>query len=259
MNNLCVAHRGFSAKAPENTRAAFKMAMDVPYVNWLEIDVQLTRDGVPVVIHDFSVDRTTTGKGKVKDLTWQEIRAMDAGIWKGKEFQGEQVPSLDEVLQLVKGRLKLNIELKTSGEMYPGLEEKVLDRIRAHNMLPEVVLTSFEPKALLRAKELEPRVNVGLIIDAHPRDLLSRLKKMGCTFLSIGYSHLDAAFASELHRNGITPMAWTVDDRRSMAALARMHPEIMICTNRPDTWGQLFLNLIAPRIPFWRKWKGWFR
>ncbi|MBO2942557.1 glycerophosphodiester phosphodiesterase [Paenibacillus sp. F411] len=259
MNNFCVAHRGFSGKAPENTRAAFKLAMSVPYVKWLEIDVQLTRDGVPVVIHDFSVDRTTTGKGKVKDLTWREIRTMDAGIWKGSQFEGEQVPSLDEVLQMVKGRLKVNIELKTSGDMYPGLEEKVLERVRAHQMLSEVVITSFEPKALLRAKELEPEVKVGLIIDAHPRDLLSRLKKLGCSFLSIGYSHLDASFASELLKNGITPMAWTVDDRRSMAALARMNPEIMICTNRPDMWGQLFSNGFAPRIPFWDKWKGWFR
>lgn len=258
MNNLCVAHRGFSAKAPENTQAAIRLAMQEPFVKWMEIDVQLTRDGVPVVIHDFSVDRTTTGKGKVKDLTWQEIRRMDAGIWKGKQFQGEQVPSLDEVLQLVKGRLKVNIELKTSGDMYPGLEEKVLERVHAHGMLSDVVLTSFEPQALHRAKETDPDVQVGLIIDAHPRDLLNRLKRLGCSFLSIGYSHLDAAFASELLRNGITPMAWTVDDKRSMAALAKMNPEIMICTNRPDTWGQLFLNRLAPRIPFWRKWRRWF-
>ncbi|MFC7680860.1 glycerophosphodiester phosphodiesterase [Paenibacillus sp. GCM10028914] len=259
MNNLCVAHRGFSAKAPENTQAAIKLAMDEPYVNWMEIDVQLTKDGVPIVIHDFSVDRTTSGKGKVRDLTWQEIRRMDAGVWKGREFKGEQVPSLDEVLHLVKGRLKLNIELKTTGDMYPGLEEAVLERIHAHDMLSDVVLTSFEPKALLRAKEIDPDVRVGLIIDAHPRDLLSRLKKIGCSFLSIGYSHLDASFAAELIRNGITPMAWTVDDRRSMASLAKMNPEIMICTNRPDTWGQLFLNKISPRIPFWRKyWRGWF-
>ena len=114
---------GFSGKAPENTRAAIQMAMDEPFVHWMEIDVQLTQDGVPVVIHDYSVDRTTTGKGKVKDLTWQQIRRMDAGEWKGRQFRGEQVPSLDEVLQLVKGRLKLNIELKTSGDMYPGLEK----------------------------------------------------------------------------------------------------------------------------------------
>lgn len=258
MNNLCVAHRGFSAKAPENTQAAIRLAMQEPFVKWMEIDVQLTKDGVPVVIHDYSVDRTTTGKGKVKDLTWQEIRRMDAGIWKGREFQGEQVPSLDEVLQLVKGRLKVNIELKTSGDMYPGLEEKVLERVHAHGMLSDVVLTSFEPKALHRAKEADPDVKIGLIIDAHPRDLLTRLKRLGCSFLSIGYSHLDAAFASELLRNGITPMAWTVDDKRSMAALAKMNPEIMICTNRLDTWGQLFLNRLAPRIPFWRKWRRWF-
>ncbi|MEC0201719.1 glycerophosphodiester phosphodiesterase family protein [Paenibacillus lautus] len=256
MNNLCVAHRGFSGKAPENTRAAIQMAMDEPFVHWMEIDVQLTQDGVPVVIHDFSVDRTTTGKGKVKDLTWQQIRRMDAGEWKGRQFRGEQVPSLDEVLQLVKGRLKLNIELKTSGDMYPGLEKAVLERIHAHRMLSDVVLTSFEPKALIKAKELDPEVKTGLIIDAHPRNLVARLKQMKCSFLSIGYSHLDAAFASDLVKNGITPMAWTVDDAKSMRSLARMNPAIMICTNRPDTWGQIFIHKIAPKVPFWRrKWR----
>lgn len=258
MNNLCVAHRGFSGKAPENTRAAIQMAMDEPFVEWLEIDVQLTRDGVPVVIHDFSVDRTTNGRGKVKDLTWQDIRRMDAGAWKGRQFRGEQIPSLDEVLQLVKGRLKVNIELKTSGNMYPGLEEKVLGCVQTHDMLSDVVLTSFEPKALVTAKELEPKVRTGLIIDSHPRNLLSRLTRMKCTFLSIGYSHLDASFAAELVRNGITPMAWTVDDPKSMRSLARMNPEIMICTNRPDIWGQIFMSKLGTKVSFWRRlWRGW--
>ena len=101
MNNLCVAHRGSPVKHLK-IRATIQMAMDEPFVHWMEIDVQLTQDGVPVVIHDYSVDRTTTGKGKVKDLTWRQIRRMDAGEWKGRQFRGEQVPSLDEVLRLVK-------------------------------------------------------------------------------------------------------------------------------------------------------------
>lgn len=87
MNNLCVAHRGFSGKAPENTLAAIRMAIAMPYVHWMEIDVQLSKDGVPVVIHDYTLDRTTNGHGKVKNMDWKYIRRLDAGAGKGVLFR----------------------------------------------------------------------------------------------------------------------------------------------------------------------------
>ena len=87
MNNLCVAHRGFSSIAPENTMAAFNMAMERPEVQWMELDVQLSRDGVPVVIHDFTLERTTNGKGRVKDTDWSALKQLDAGSWKARTTQ----------------------------------------------------------------------------------------------------------------------------------------------------------------------------
>lgn len=82
MNHLCVAHRGFSGIAPENTMAAFKLALEQPFVHWVELDVQLSKDGVPVVIHDFTLERTTNGTGKVKDSDWKALQQLDAGSWK---------------------------------------------------------------------------------------------------------------------------------------------------------------------------------
>lgn len=251
MNNLCVAHRGFSYKAPENTIAAIRMAMAESFVQWIEIDTQLSMDGIPVVIHDFKLNRTTNGKGKVKDYTWEQLQQFDAGSWKGSTFKGEGIPSLDDVLKLCCGRLRLNIELKTQGDMYPGLEQAVMDRVRYYHMEHDVVLTSFDSNALKRVKEINPDFKTGLIIDARPLDLLDRLKTLQCTFLSIGASHLDNTLVTMLVSQGITVMAWTVDDVRGMKRLASIDSEIMICTNRPNVWSETFLER---KQSFWQ-WK----
>lgn len=241
MNNLCVAHRGFSGKAPENTLAAIRMAIAMPYVHWMEIDVQLTKDGVPVVIHDFTLDRTTNGHGKVKNMTWEHIRRLDAGSWKGRSFRGEKVPSLDEVLSLASGRLRLNIELKTVGDMYPGIEQSVMDLISSKGMRDEVILTSFDTAVLKKVKEIDPRFHTGLIYDSRFGNPERRLQELDCSLLSISFSRLNAKMAKVLTDRGVQIMAWTVDKAKEMRRLANMHSDIMICTNRPDIWGDTFL------------------
>lgn len=240
MNNLCVAHRGFSSIAPENTMAAFNMAMERPEVQWMELDVQLSRDGVPVVIHDFTLERTTNGKGRVKDTDWSVLKQLDAGSWKGKNYKGERIPSLSELLDRSCGKVRLNIELKTQGDMYPGLPAAVIHEIRKRHMRHDVVITSFEPAALVEVKKLAPELETGLIIDAKPGDLLVALKQMHCTFLSIGYNNVDKALMNEMNAAGIRVMAWTVDDKASMKKLATIDPDVMICTNRPDVWEDAF-------------------
>lgn len=240
MNNLCVAHRGFSSIAPENTMAAFNMAMERAEVQWMELDVQLSRDGVPVVIHDFTLERTTSGKGRVKDTDWSVLKQLDAGSWKGKNYTGERIPSLSELLDRSCGKVRLNIELKTQGDMYPGLPAAVIYEIRKRHMQHDVVITSFEPAALVEVKKLAPELETGLIIDAKPRDLLAVLKQMHCTFLSIGYTNVDKALMREMNAAGIRVMAWTVDDKASMKKLAAIDPDVMICTNCPDVWEDAF-------------------
>lgn len=243
MKNLCVAHRGFSGKAPENTLAAVRMALALPYVRWMEIDVQLTGDGVPVVIHDFTLDRTTNGHGKVMNMDFEPMRRLDAGSWKGRAFRGEKVPSLEEVLELACGKLKLNIELKTSGGMYPGLEKTVLDVISSKGMRDDVVLTSFDAGALQQVKALDSRFRTGLIFDSRTGDPVRRVKELDCSFLSISFTRINPGLAGLLSEHGVKTMAWTVDKAKEMRRLAEMHSEIMICTNRPDIWGDTFLKV----------------
>ncbi|APO45004.1 glycerophosphodiester phosphodiesterase [Paenibacillus xylanexedens] len=240
MNNLCVAHRGFSSIAPENTMAAFLMAMERPEVQWMELDVQLSRDGVPVVIHDFTVDRTTNGKGLVRETDWADLQRLDAGAWKNKSYKGERIPALSELLDRSCGRVRLNIELKTQGDMYPGLPAAVIHEVRKRHMQNDVVITSFEPAALIEVKKLAPEIQTGLIIDARPGDLLTALRQMNCSFLSIGYTNVDKSLMNEMRSAGIRVMAWTVDDKTIMKKLAAVDPELMLCTNRPDVWELAF-------------------
>ncbi|MEJ8303660.1 glycerophosphodiester phosphodiesterase [Saccharibacillus sacchari] len=254
LNNRCVAHRGFSGVAPENTLAAIRLAMKIPEVEWIEIDVQLSSDGVPMVIHDFTLGRTANGSGIVRNHTLAELKKLDAGRWKSRWHAGERIPTLGELLDEVRGRLKVNIELKAKADSYQGLAAAVLKEVALRNMGQDVVLTSFIPEALLEARALAPDVRRGLITDARPPDLEQRLQKCGCTLLSIAHAKVEPAFVRSTIERGIDIMVWTVDNIRRMRELGSMHPDLMICTNRPDRW------LLARKLPeireraAWRRW-----
>jgi glycerophosphoryl diester phosphodiesterase len=236
MKNPCVAHRGWSGRAPENTMAAIKLAIDAPDIKWIEIDVQLSKDGVPMVIHDYNLRRTTNGRGEVKSWSASELSSLDAGSWFSSAFKGEPIPRLDEVLRAAKGKCMLNVELKTDGVRYPSLEEKVLDRIRVFGMEDQVVLTSFHAGTLFKARKLNARVRTGLILDAWRPSLIEELRSLGADFLSIGYSRLNRMRMELLNAAGIKCMAWTVNDRRSLARLMAMDSSLMLCTNYPERW-----------------------
>lgn len=245
----CVAHRGCSGAAPENTMAAIELALSDSNVTWIEVDVQLSRDGIPFLIHDYTLNRTTNGRGPVKDYTWEQLLALDAGSWKSKRYAGERLISLDDCLEAIQGRLKANIELKTHGNKYPGLEDKVIEVIKKHRMEHEVVLTSFDLRSLSKVKENARSVRTGLIIDQLPKDLFLRLQMLQCSFLSINYKRLTAELAAKAARRGLDVMAWTVDQVKVMRRLAGLHPDLLICTNRPELWPSAFKapNLVNGR------------
>jgi glycerophosphoryl diester phosphodiesterase len=236
MRNPCVAHRGWSGRAPENTMAAIRLALEAPDVEWIEIDVQLSKDAVPVVIHDYTLRRTTNGRGEVRQWTAAELASLDAGSWFSPSYKGESIPTLEEVLAEARGRCKLNIELKTDGIRYPYIEEIVLETVAAHGMLDEVVLTSFHAGTLHRIRGLSKNVRTGLILDGWRSTLISELQGLGCDFLSIGYSRLNKDRLALLKNAGIQTMAWTANDKKSIRKLAAMDPSLLICTNYPDRW-----------------------
>ncbi|CAM4059744.1 glycerophosphodiester phosphodiesterase [Paenibacillus alkaliterrae] len=236
MKNPCVAHRGWSSRAPENTMAAIRLAIVDPEIEWIEIDVQLSKDHVPVVIHDFTLRRTTNGKGEVKAFTAAELMQLDAGNWFSQKYQKEPIPTLEQVLRETDGHCKLNIELKTDGIRYPQIEQKVVELVRAFDAEKEVIITSFHEGALHRVRKLSDIVRTGLIIEDWRNTLLKELEELGSDFLSIGYSRLNKDRMAMLKGAGIQVMAWTINEKRAIRRAAALDPELMICTNYPDRW-----------------------
>jgi len=163
-----VAHRGASGHAPENTMSAFQKGFEMK-ADYIEIDVQMTKDGELVVIHDTTVNRTTNGTGKVGDLTFEEIRQLDAGSWFSEAYAGESIPTFEEVLGEFRGKVGILIELK-SPELYPGIEEKIADAVIERNMdksnSNKIIMQSFNHESVKKSKELLPNLSHGVLAGA---------------------------------------------------------------------------------------------
>jgi glycerophosphoryl diester phosphodiesterase len=152
------AHRGASKNAPENTMAAFAAAVELG-VDGLELDIHLSRDGIPVVIHDESLERTTNGRGFVSDASLVQLQQLDAGAWFSPEFTGEPLPTLAEVLSVFSGKLRLNLELK---EFSTGVE--VLSLLRQH-LDAEIIISSFDYDLLKGLRSLDEALPLAVLFD----------------------------------------------------------------------------------------------
>ncbi|MDE3839526.1 hypothetical protein C0966_09170 [Bacillus methanolicus] len=157
---MIFAHRGYSAKYPENTMQAFIEA-EKAGADALEIDVQLTKDGEVVIIHDEKVDRVTNGQGYVKELTYKEMRKLDAGFHKKTTAKKEPIPSLEELLEwMTTNRLICNIELKNNLIPYEGMEEKVIELVRKYNLSNRIIISSFNHYSIVYSYRLAPEIEI---------------------------------------------------------------------------------------------------
>lgn len=177
------AHRGCSQMYPENTLLAFEKAAGLLGLEGIELDIQLTKDGEMVVIHDERVDRTTEGIGFVKDYTLSELKRFHIYA---DDNPSQKVPTTEEVFDLVGQRMKegmkLNIELKTSVFPYPGIEEKIVDLVHRRGMEKNVIYSSFYALSLERIRELDPGAEIG-VLDSKVSDCLFKLKGCGANAL----------------------------------------------------------------------------
>jgi glycerophosphoryl diester phosphodiesterase len=218
--------------------AAFRLAAEMG-ADGVELDVQLTADGEAVVIHDFSVDKTTNGRGQVRDLTLVEIQELDAGRHKGLAFAGEKIPMLAEVLQEIGPRLLLNIELKTSSPSTAGLEAEVVRLVEDANLAYRVLISSFNPLALWRVRRLNPNLWRGLLW--HPlrggllRGSLGRWLAQPHAFHPY-WEAIDRDQVAQEHRRDLTVNVWTCNEPAAMKHLAAMGVDAIL-TDRPDLLG----------------------
>jgi len=230
---LNIAHRGASAIAPENTLAAFEAARALG-ADGIELDVRLCADGVPVVIHDATVDRTTDGSGRVADMTLTQLKELDAGSWFGPAFSEEPVPTLRETLETVGKKLLVNIELKGEGLVNRGLAHAVVDVIEQYGLGERVLLSAFNPLTLRRVQKIAPQIPTALLYASAslPR-LASLVARRPYAAL---HPHVGAASAEHMdwiRRRNHRIHVWTVDDPGEMRRLIRWDVDGMI-TNVPD-------------------------
>lgn len=216
------AHRGSARKAPENSLSAIRQAI-AEGADYVEIDVQESKDGALVLVHDADLARQGGVARRVSDMTLAEVKAVDIGSSVDAAFAGEQVPTLDEALTLVEDRARLMIELKYyAGEQ--RLAERVVHAVQARGMTDQVVLQSLTWRGLEAARRLAPRMWVGYILATPVRDP----GRLDVDFYSVNQRLLDPAFVARAHRRGRKVMAWTVNDPGEMIALAGMGVDNLI-------------------------------
>jgi glycerophosphoryl diester phosphodiesterase len=223
---LVIAHRGDSAHRPENTLASFASALEVG-ASLVELDVQLTKDGHVVVLHDPAVDRTTDGRGDVRQMKLAEVRALSAGYPErfGEAWSGERVPTLAEALALLDGRARIMIEIKKesiSDDEDGGLEARTIAEIRRLGAADHVALISFEHRALVRCRKMAPEITRGHLFSRTPlEEIIPAAQDAGCGIVMPHKSLLNDALAERIHGAGLKLATWVVDEPGELKELAR--------------------------------------
>ncbi|GAA0481687.1 glycerophosphodiester phosphodiesterase [Salinibacillus aidingensis] len=211
MKTRIFAHRGASQYAPENTMPAFELAYEMN-ADGIETDVQLTKDHIPVLIHDENVRRTTNGIGFVQDYTLQEIIQLDAGSWFSSSFTNTSIVTLEKFLQWISPKsLKLNLELKNNVIDYKNLESIVYNMVKDYGLLERTVFSSFNPKSMERMYKLDPAANTAFLTTSKIRRLTQFTRSIGCNGLHIKYRILSSQLVEECRKTGLDLRVFTVN------------------------------------------------
>jgi glycerophosphoryl diester phosphodiesterase len=240
---VVIAHRGASAYFPENTMAAFKGALEMN-AEMIELDVMLSKDGVPVVFHDAVLEDHTNGSGELSDYTLDELKQLDAGSWFSKEFTGEKIPTLEQVLAFAKGKIALNIEIKTeavSDEVEGGVEEKSLALVKEYGMQEHVLFSSFDYRAITHLKQLDPSIPAALLYNNRnsnkllPSQLVSQYK---ADAFNCSYQQLNRKRLRDIRLNSIPVFVYTVNQKHRMKKMVQLGVS-GVFSDKPDLLRQV--------------------
>ena len=229
------AHRGFSGMYPENTLLAFEKACQLPGCHGIELDVQLTKDGECVIIHDEELDRLChNGKGWVKDYTLEELKKFDVSYIYKDQYGPQQIPTLREYFDLVKDHdIVTNIELKTSFFEFRGIEEKVIALIEEYGIKDSIIISSFNHYTIKRVKEICPDIKCGLLTATWMCNPGRYTKETGAEAYHPIYLSLNEDVVKELKQHDIAIHTWTVDEEEDIRRMAELGADIII-SNYPD-------------------------
>lgn len=229
-----IAHRGYPSRYPENTLSSFQAACDMSFTH-LELDVHLSKDGIPVVIHDFSIDRMCNGKGKIRDYTVNELKRFLVG-------EVETIPTLAETLHMLKGKIGAIVELKQTGNVYPGLEEAVLEVVRRTDTFDQVRIISFDHFSIARTRRLNRDIELGVLCSGSAPYVFGFLHDIRCTFLGLKTSFLTPQYAEMMRENEIICNPGVVDSLEEMELVAAQYPESLVTTNELSRWAEFVEN-----------------
>lgn len=219
-----IGHRGAMGYAPENTLLSFKKA--IPLCDMVELDVYVCKTGEVVVFHDHRLERCTNGTGHVMDKTFTELRALDAG-------DGQQIPTLAEVLELVDNQVAINIELKGPGTAYPVFQ--IIDQFikKGRYTLDRFVISSFNHPELNHFKALAPDASIGCLISCIPADLAAIANSVQAEYLNVCGEFISQELVDDAHRRGLKVMVWTVNEADDIAYIKGLGVD-GIFSNYPD-------------------------
>lgn len=236
---VIIAHRGASRQAPENTMAAFKRALELG-AGGIELDVHLSADGHLMVTHDEQLDRTSNGKGMVRDKTFAELRSLDFGSWFSPEFKDEKIPELEEVLQLIAGwDGLLNIEIKNGPIFYPGIEKAVANAIGKYRLTHRTIISSFNHYSLVEIRKINPEIKTAPLYMAGLCEPWEYARRMGSCAIHPLFYNIVPEVMKGCKLNSIMVNPFTVDQPEHIKAMAAAGVDGII-TNVPD----IALNIV---------------
>ncbi|WP_248930230.1 glycerophosphodiester phosphodiesterase [Paenibacillus hamazuiensis] len=195
-------HRGAARYYPENTMLSFEKALEMG-ADLIELDVHLSKDGIPVIIHNHTLDETTDGKGRVNDYTLEQLKRLDAGSWFSEQYAGLQIPTLEEVLLWAKGKIWVSIELKQTPWHYEGLEEKVVQVIETTGMVEQVQVMSSDHLAVKKTTDLNGELMASMIYHCKLLDPVKNAKEIGARILNASWHHLSKDVVDKAHQAGL--------------------------------------------------------
>ncbi|MHA2026580.1 MAG: glycerophosphodiester phosphodiesterase [Candidatus Thorarchaeota archaeon] len=225
-----MAHRGASFQAPENTLLAFETAWQIG-AQMIELDVHETGDGHLVCIHDPTIDRTTNGTGQVSSLTLREIQEVDAGL-------GQKVPLLSEILEFARGKIQVNVELKT-----PGVEDKVASLLSELDFIDDTIVSSFLHLSLEEIKEIVEPIRIAILLEEEIDDLSSYAHGLKAYAINPQHELVSESLISSAHNRGIKVFPWTVNDENLMVHLFKNGVDGLI-TDHPDIGVKVVRSII---------------
>lgn len=229
------AHRGASGKAPENTMASVLQAIE-DGTDWVEIDVQETKDGVVIVAHDSDLKKVSGANAKIWNLTAEELRAIDIGSYLGSQFKNERVPTLAEVLAACRGRVRVNIELKYYGHDQ-DLEKKVVALVEQHDMARHVVIMSLKADGIRKIKQLRPSWTVGLLTAVAIGDVT----RADADFLAVKTKLATRSFVRSAHQKQKRVHTWTANDALTLSTMMSRGVDNVI-TDHPELARQVLAD-----------------